>query len=143
MDISQTNFNSSISDAKVNILRQNTEYLLVGRKDGFAPMEAKVEDKDVLLLTQSNQKILPTDQLKINEEIVEIKFVDNAPDLVCKKEFSPDVYFTALDFTVLGSLVMSAFIAPPLGVAWGVAIGAGAGLIKGALEYEDCKKYSE
>ena len=106
--------NGSNIDAKVKVLvvsQEHAEVVLANKKDGYDTIAAKVGDKDILVLTQSKQKLLSTDQLKINGEMAEIKFVENevntTDEYLTKHNTAPGVVTAALVGSFVGVLVES------------------------------------
>lgn len=91
-------------DAKVKILdvsQKSAQDLLVNKKDGYDTIGARIGDKDILVLTQSKEKLLTTDQLKINGEIAELKFVENETNstneyLIENKNFASGIATTGV-----------------------------------------------
>ena len=137
--------NGSNIDVKIKVLdvsQKEAQNFLANRKDSYDSIGAKVGDKDVLVLTQSKQELLSTDQLKINGEIAEIKFVENEVNTT-DEYLSKNVSAAGLvGFTLIGAavgLLITEAVTKGVGLGKGAAIGTVvfAGTILAAINSEN------
>lgn len=144
----QITLNGSSMDAKIKVLdvsQREAKNLVDSRKDGYDTIGATIDGKDVILLAKHNKGILTTDQLQINGQRAEIKFVEN--EMNTKKEFIEQEGFMVIPMTagsaLFGTLLGAGAEAAIKGVgsAKGIAIGIGASLaLCGSALYHDYKK---
>lgn len=145
---SQITLNNVPINAKIKVLdvsQREAKNLLDTRKDGYDTIGARIDDKDVIILAKHDKSILSTDQLKINGQRAEIKFVENETNT--RGEFLHENGFmviplsagSALLGTLLGAGVEAAIkgVGSAKGIAIGITALAAAG---GATMYHDYKK---
>lgn len=144
----QITLNNVQMDAKIKVLdvsQKEAKNLVDTRKDGYDTIGARIDDKDVIILAKHDKAILSTDQLKINGQRAEIKFVENETNT--KKEFLNENGFmiipmsagSALFGTLLGAGAEAAIkgVGSAKGIAIGITVLATA---SGAAMYHDYKK---